>query len=231
MKARCELVSSRRRVGLAAGLEGAAAASAPRRSSRSRRGPEIARACSTAHGDVDPGRAQDLGCERGRHRLAGGARDADGRPGPALEQEVAEARDARPPGAQALDTWGRCGRPDVEVGDLGVPRVGVEVGVRLQHDAEVAQLCDLARVVGACGGAGKPDLAGPPRRADGRARAHRDRTPRPGSRSDHRRFSGRRRRAEDRQIADRSCGGGVGDVGFLDVAADERGLASAATEV
>ena len=92
-------------------------------------------------------------------RLAGGARDADGRPGPALEQEVAEARDTRPPGAQALDAWGRCGRPDVEVGDLGVPRVGVEVGVRLQHDADVPQLCHLARVVGACGGAGKPDLA------------------------------------------------------------------------
>ena len=28
-----------------------------------------------------------------------------------------------------------------------------------------------------------------------------------------------------------SCGGGVGDVGFLEVAADERGLALAATEV
>ena len=35
----------------------------------------------------------------------------------------------------------------------------------------------------------------------------------------------------DRQIADRSCDGGVGHVGFLEVAADERGLASAATEV
>jgi hypothetical protein len=35
----------------------------------------------------------------------------------------------------------------------------------------------------------------------------------------------------DRQIADGSCGGGVGDVGFLEVAADERGLALAAREV
>jgi hypothetical protein len=34
----------------------------------------------------------------------------------------------------------------------------------------------------------------------------------------------------DRQIADRSYGGGV-DVGFLEVAAEERGLALAATEV
>jgi hypothetical protein len=34
----------------------------------------------------------------------------------------------------------------------------------------------------------------------------------------------------DRQLADGSCGGGVGDVGFLKVAADERGLALAATE-
>jgi hypothetical protein len=34
-----------------------------------------------------------------------------------------------------------------------------------------------------------------------------------------------------RRQANGSCGGGVGDVGFLEVAADERGLALAATEV
>ncbi len=111
-----------------------------RRSSRSAVGQRFPARAPRLTASVDPGRAEDRGDERGRRRLAGGAGDADARPGPALEQEVAEARDAGSLGAQALDAGRHFGRPDVEVGDLGRAGVGVEVGARLQLDPELAEL-------------------------------------------------------------------------------------------
>ena len=62
--------------------------------------------------------------------LAGGARDADARACPSLEQQVAEAREARSPSAEQRDPGRDLGRPDVEVGDLGLTGVGIEVDGR-----------------------------------------------------------------------------------------------------
>ena len=108
------------------------AASPPRRRALSRSsavGQRLPARAPAADGDIDAGGAQDRRDERGRRRLAGGAGDPDRRPGPTLEQQVAETRDARALRAKPLYAGRDLGRPDVEVGDLGRPRVGVEIGV------------------------------------------------------------------------------------------------------
>ena len=96
MNARCELVSSSRSTVDAAS---ACRGSEPVEQVGGR--PEVPGPRPAAHRDVDAGASEDRGGERRRRRLAGGAGDADARPVPALEQQVAEARDARSPGRGA----------------------------------------------------------------------------------------------------------------------------------
>ena len=102
MNARWELVSSSTRTGGGPGGRNAAAGSGRRWSSRSAVGQRLPARAPRLNAIVDAGRAQDRGREGCRRRLAGRAGDADGRPVPAFEQQVAEARDARPLRAQAL---------------------------------------------------------------------------------------------------------------------------------
>ena len=92
-----------------------------------------------------PAGPEDLGDEGGRRRLPCRARDPDRRPLPALEQQVAEAGHDGALGAQALHAHSRLGRPDVEVGDLGGAGLAVEIGVRLDVDAELAELPGVGR--------------------------------------------------------------------------------------
>ena len=88
----------------------------------------------------DAGAAEDGSDERGRGGLAGGARDADARAPPALEQQVAEAREARTASTELHDPRRDLGRPDVEVRDLGLTGVGIEVDAGLDVDPELTQL-------------------------------------------------------------------------------------------
>ena len=101
---------------------------------------------------------------------------ADGRPGPALEQQVAEARDARATSAEQADPRRHLGRPDVEVGDLGLAGVGIEVD---------AGCTSIPRSRSSCASAARvPDSRAAPgslrRRAAARARPRRRRIPRSG---------------------------------------------------
>ncbi len=82
--------------------------------------PEIAGARAATHRMLDARAPEDLCRERRRRGLAGGPGDPDARPPPALEQQVAEARHPRPLSTETPHPGRDLGRPDVEVGDVGV---------------------------------------------------------------------------------------------------------------
>ena len=81
-------------------------ASTPMRSRRSAVGQRFPARAPLLTATSMPARRRIAGDERGRGGLAGGARDADARALPALEQQVAEARDARSLRARSLSTRG-----------------------------------------------------------------------------------------------------------------------------
>ena len=134
MKARWELVSSTRSVVLAPSARDADALEEV--GGR----PEVPGPGALLTAMSDAGVTEDGSDERGRGGLAGGARDADARAPPALEQQVAEAREARTASTELRDPRRDLGRPDVEVRDLGLTGVGIEVDAGLDVDPELTQL-------------------------------------------------------------------------------------------
>ncbi len=85
-------------------------------------------------------------------RLPRGAGDADREALRPVEEEVADARHARAACEEVPHPRCHLRRPDIQVGDLGKPRVRVQIGVGLDQDAEpVGEGKRLGRS-GACAG-------------------------------------------------------------------------------
>ena len=139
--------------------------------------PEVPGPRALAHGDVDAGVAEDRSGERGGRGLAGGARDADARPCPALEQQVAEARDARAPSAELSRPEARP-RASRRRGRRSRRRRGRHRGRRRAGRRSRAHAARAPRRARAPGSRAAPRF--PRRRAAARARPRRRRTPRSG---------------------------------------------------